>query len=185
MRSKRDFESSFKTCYRRYRAPLTGFLDRMLGSRDTAEDMVQDTFIKILEKGCDIDPGARRTGNFVFTVGKTTTLDHLRKERRESARYHEYRRLKEVELNEEFFESLEQACIQDEIFAVLNDALDEVPEDERRLYLKKAVGGETYTDIVQAEGCSKYKFINMEKRINGKLKEVLLPYGKSLGDLEI
>jgi RNA polymerase sigma-70 factor (ECF subfamily) len=185
MQSKRNFESSFNACFRRYRAPLTGFLDRMVGDRDTAEDMVQDTFIKILEKNCDIDPGATRTGNFIFTVGKTTTLDHMRKERREGARYQEYRKLREIELNEEFFESLENACIHDEMFAVLNDALEEVPEEERRLYLKRAVAGEAYTDIAKAEGCSKYRFINMEKRINGKLKEALLPYGKSLRELEI
>lgn len=51
--------SALQTLMERYRGPLHGYLNRLLGSRDDAEDLFQETFLRVLRHATRFDQGRR------------------------------------------------------------------------------------------------------------------------------
>ena len=63
-----------------WREPLTRYATRILGDRDRACDVVQDTFLRLHESGGDIPAHALKS--WLFRVCRNRALDVLRRERR-------------------------------------------------------------------------------------------------------
>ncbi|MBI5831645.1 MAG: sigma-70 family RNA polymerase sigma factor [Armatimonadetes bacterium] len=70
---------------RRYHAPLTQFLDRLLGDPDTAADLAQETFLKMMRALPRYQPRARFS-TWLYTIAHHLALDHLRRHRSRQAR---------------------------------------------------------------------------------------------------
>lgn len=65
--------------YQRYASKLTSFNARMLTNRATAEDLVQEVFIKIIEKPNAFDT-AQKFSTWVFTIAHNLCLNVIRNE---------------------------------------------------------------------------------------------------------
>jgi RNA polymerase sigma factor (sigma-70 family) len=59
---------------------LLRYAERILGDAERGRDVVQDTFLRLLESGRDLDGG--RMAQWLFTVCRNRCLDVFRKERR-------------------------------------------------------------------------------------------------------
>jgi len=70
---------------KRYHAPVTQFLDRLLGDPDTAADLAQETFIKMMRALPRYQPRARFS-TWLYTIAHHLALDHLRRHRTRQAR---------------------------------------------------------------------------------------------------
>jgi len=57
---------------------LLRYLAHMTGNRATAEDLFQDTWIRVLEKGHQYD-GKSRFATWLMTIAHNVAIDHLRK----------------------------------------------------------------------------------------------------------
>ena len=76
-------ESSFLTLYRRYRTPLFRFAWRLTGSVATAEDVLQECFLALLEGArFDVDRGSLRA--YLFGIARNLALKRMRLSERES-----------------------------------------------------------------------------------------------------
>lgn len=71
------------TLYEAYKTPVYRLAFSMTGSRVLAEDITQDTFLRIQEKA---DTYSHNTGeaSWIFTIARNLTYDALRRQRRES-----------------------------------------------------------------------------------------------------
>ena len=69
----------------RYHAPLTQFLDRLLGDPDTAADLAQETFLKMMRALPRYEPRARFS-TWLYTIAHHLALDYLRRHRTRQAR---------------------------------------------------------------------------------------------------
>jgi len=156
----RGDRAAFGELVRRYGDRVLGYLLRMTGNRDQAEDLFQETFKKVYEKAHTFR-GARLK-SWVFTIATRTAIDAARRRKRRKA----------LSLDQE------TACGSDEgcslaavtVDAEATDPADELVREERKQQVREAV--ETlpvkqratlvlayyqqlsYPEVAQVMGCS-------------------------------
>ncbi len=73
-------EKSLDALVRRYLAPIYGFVQSYVNNKEMAEDITQETFLKVWRNAKHID----QTKNFkswLYTIAKNTALDFLKKKK--------------------------------------------------------------------------------------------------------
>ncbi len=63
-----------------YQYRLVRYLIYLLGRRDEVDDLVQETWLRVLERGGSYD-GRSRFEPWLFTIARNLTIDHLRRRR--------------------------------------------------------------------------------------------------------
>jgi len=71
---------AFELLLRRHRAPLFTFLLRMLGDRERAEDLAQETFLRIV-RGAQAWEQRARFQTWLFTIARNLCVDQSRRDR--------------------------------------------------------------------------------------------------------
>lgn len=69
--------SAFDALYQRYRARLFSFLARMTGRRDVAEELLQETWLRLATRAPELRPGSD-VKPWLFTVARNLATSHLR-----------------------------------------------------------------------------------------------------------
>jgi RNA polymerase sigma-70 factor, ECF subfamily len=64
----------------RYQYRLVRYLIYLLGRRDGVDDLVQETWLRVLERGSSYD-GRSRFEPWLFTIARNLAIDHMRKRR--------------------------------------------------------------------------------------------------------
>jgi RNA polymerase sigma-70 factor (ECF subfamily) len=64
----------------RYQYRLVRYLIYLLGRRDEVDDLVQETWLRVLERGSSYD-GRSRFEPWLFTIARNLAIDHMRKRR--------------------------------------------------------------------------------------------------------
>lgn len=70
---------AFRQFYTRYSAPLFSLAIRFVGDTGTAEEALQDTFVKIWQHAGDFDDRKSQPFTWAVTILRRTSIDHLRK----------------------------------------------------------------------------------------------------------
>lgn len=73
--------SAFETLYRRHNDPLYRYLLRLCRHRDTAEDIFQEVWSKIIKAQASYRPTAKFT-TYLYRVAHNCFIDHLRRHKR-------------------------------------------------------------------------------------------------------
>ena len=76
--AKEGREPAFRELVRRYERPVFSLIFRMVRDRETAEDLAQDTFIKVLNNIDRYRPEFKLS-NWLFKIANNVTIDHLRR----------------------------------------------------------------------------------------------------------
>ncbi|MBW2465255.1 MAG: sigma-70 family RNA polymerase sigma factor, partial [Deltaproteobacteria bacterium] len=74
---RRGDREAFDAIYDRYRPRVFAFLGRLSGDRVLAEDLLQETFVRLARRAPDLD-AATRLRPWLFTVARNLFLDHRR-----------------------------------------------------------------------------------------------------------
>jgi len=77
-RAKQGDEVAFREILRRYERPVFALLYRMVRDRALAEDLAQDTFVKILNGIRSYRPEFKFS-SWVFKIANNAAIDHLRR----------------------------------------------------------------------------------------------------------
>lgn len=140
---KQSDHNAFNTLFRSYAPKLYRFSYGYLKSADEAEEIVQDTFIKIWEKRASIDTSASFSG-FIFTIAHHLILNRLRKIRNEiQCKVIVARNLVPVQ-NE-----TEETILHNELEKVRREALVELPPKRRIIYQMIREDGMTYKQVAE------------------------------------
>lgn len=112
---------------REYREGLIFFLNGYVKNILTAEELTEDTFFKIMVKKPKYRSGASFK-TWLYTIGKNTALDYLRKNSRHT-------RVSEEELDRADLEqsAFERTVIRDEDKLALHKAMDKLPPQYRQI----------------------------------------------------
>jgi RNA polymerase sigma-70 factor (ECF subfamily) len=78
---RRGNQDAFGELVRRYERRLIRVLQRFVKDLDVAEDLAQETFLRVYQRIEQFD-ASRRFGPWLFRIGVNLTLDHLRHRRR-------------------------------------------------------------------------------------------------------
>lgn len=75
---RRGDREAFDAIYDRHRPRVFAFAARLSGDRALAEDLLQETFVRLAKKAAELDPGTRLKP-WLFTVARNLYLDHRRR----------------------------------------------------------------------------------------------------------
>ena len=71
-------EGAFRELVRRYQRPVFSLIYRMVRDRETAEDLAQETFIKVLN-AIDTYRPEHKFSSWIFKIANNAAIDHLRR----------------------------------------------------------------------------------------------------------
>ena len=71
---------AFEELMRRYQRPLVGFLMRLTGNLDVAQDLAEETFVRVWQSAPRYRPSAKFT-TWLFTIASRLATDHSRRAR--------------------------------------------------------------------------------------------------------
>lgn len=141
-------QAFFQRLSEAYRGPLTAYFERRVRSRDEAEDLVQEVFLRLVRRpeGADIDnPEA-----FVFRAAVNLLRDRARREK--TFRGH----LIETELRQDRFEGISPERVLEDrqaLQAVIR-RLAELDERTRDAFVLHRLEGWKHAEIARAFGVS-------------------------------
>ncbi len=69
---------AFEELMRRYQRPLVGFLMRLTGNLDAAQDLAEETFVRVWQSAPRYRPSAKFT-TWLFTIASRLATDHARR----------------------------------------------------------------------------------------------------------
>lgn len=76
-------ETALEELYRALAPRVFALLLRMLGSREEAEEVLQDTFLRLYRLASRYDPGRGEAKTFVYAIARNLALSRLRQRRRQ------------------------------------------------------------------------------------------------------
>lgn len=128
--------------FARYAVKLHRFILRRIHDPELAADLVQDTFVRVLEKGRL--EGVSNHASFVYTIAHNLLIDHTRLS---------YVRRRE-QVTEEFFheipdESSDLICHTEHVkqLELFESMLLELPSTQRRIFVLSRLEGWSYAEI--------------------------------------
>lgn len=86
-RARRGREAAFRELIRRYERPVFSLVYRLVRDRERAEDLSQDTFIKVLNAIDRYDP-SYKFSSWIFKIAHNTALDELRRKQPDALSIH-------------------------------------------------------------------------------------------------
>ena len=166
-------EKALAVLINRHNQRITSFIYSKVMDRDIAEDIFQDTFIKViktLKKGTYSEEG--KFLPWVMRIAHNLIIDHFRKNKR----------MPRFEGNEEFniFSVLgddklnaEKQLIKDQIDSDLSKLIEELPDDQKEVLVMRIYRDMSFKEISENTGVSintalgrmRYALINLRKII--------------------
>ncbi len=71
---------AFEILLERHRRPIYNFILRFVGSRDVAEDLLQDTFLRVIKGAGNYQRKAKFT-TWLYTIARNLCVDHSRRKK--------------------------------------------------------------------------------------------------------
>lgn len=141
-------------------AGLRSFIRRRLADQSEAEDILQDVFYELIEAYRLMKPIEQVT-SWLFRVARNRTIDLFRRKRREGERTEPSPSLTEDGDSLQLDEWLpskdagpEEAYIKTVLAEELDHALDELPDEQREVFVSHELMGYSFQEIAQQTGVS-------------------------------
>jgi RNA polymerase sigma-70 factor, ECF subfamily len=148
-------ERAYRELIGRYQRPVFSLIYRMVRDREKAEDLAQDTFIKVLNAMDRYDP-KYKFSSWIFKIAHNTALDHLRRREPETLSLDgspHARTAAETEAStitpESGLETPEQYTANRELGSEIDAALGTLREEYRTAIVLWHVEGRPYEEIAE------------------------------------
>ncbi len=138
--SKGDVHA-FNRIYKDYYARIFGFVHHTISSREDAEEIVQEVFIKIWDKKSDIDP-EKSFNSYIYTISKNSIHDYLRRVLRERKYIEEI--ITEFSLIDN---QLEDIVNYRETEKVIKQLIEKLPPKRKEAFELSRFSNKTYREI--------------------------------------
>ncbi len=158
---------AFETLYRRHNDPLYRYLLRLCRHRDTAEDIFQDVWGKIIKARSSYRPTAKFT-TFLYRVAHNCFIDHIRRNKR-----HANSTDFDPELHADPGEQPETLAERGLARERLLVALQELPAEQRDAFLLREEAGLSVAQIAAVTGCNSETAKSRIRYAVAKLKDAI------------
>ena len=178
-RLRRGDGDAFDSIYAAFRAPIYGFLARLSGRRDLAEELLQETFVRLAARATSLREDTR-LGAWLYTVARNLHLSHARMTALDAARV-DRASLEEVARPPTPFE--EAAAGQTQL--ALERALAALPDSYREVLLLVAVERMEPAEAAEVVGVSPETLRQRLSRARTMMKEALassIPRRRAAGE---
>ena len=146
----------------RHGASVLNFLYRMTGNRAAAEDLSQETFLRVFRHASRYVPGGGFRG-WLFAIARNQALNHRRHASLEKPL---------PEPPQPVAPSAEHA----ELDRAVERAIDQIDEPFRSALVMCSVDGVSYKEAAEACGCSVKTISSRLARGRARLRDILAPF---------
>ena len=147
---------AFEVLLSRYERPMYNFILRSVRDRDRAHDLVQDVFLKVVQRA-DQFKGDSKFSTWLYTIARNLCIDHSRK-----MVFRRHRSLDAPVREDEGGTLLDRVegkeldadrgTIANQLQTEIAKAVEELPEDQREVFLMRQVQGMPFKEIAKVVG---------------------------------
>jgi RNA polymerase sigma-70 factor (ECF subfamily) len=151
-------DRAFQELVLRYRARLVGFVGRMIGDRERAEDLVQEAFIRVHRHLHRFDP-TRKFSTWIYAIASNLARNELRNRSRSPLVYGESLRLG-ADVDPRPLQFADQRTRPDEMYANrhLREMVDRtvagLAPHHREVFVLRELEGRSYEEIASLTRCN-------------------------------
>ncbi|MBT8099751.1 MAG: RNA polymerase sigma factor [Gammaproteobacteria bacterium] len=167
LRYKEGDVDAFETLYRRHNDALYRYLLRLCRHRDTAEDIFQEAWGKIIKARARYRPTAKFT-TFLYRVAHNCFIDHIRRNQR-----HQNSADIEPDTQPHAGDSPEFETERSLARRRLETALAELPDEQRDAFLLHEEGGLNLDEIAHVTGAKRETVKSRLRYANNKLRQAI------------
>lgn len=158
VRYQRGDRDAFVELVRRYKTPIYNFVYRQLREPGLAEDLTQETFLRVVQNAAEFKHESRFS-TWIYTITRNLCVDQLR---RLSHRRHasldqpearaQNRPMVEAVADTHPRSSVERTAMSSRVAGCIVRAVDGLPDEQREVFLLREVAGLGFKDIAQVTG---------------------------------
>jgi RNA polymerase sigma-70 factor (ECF subfamily) len=155
-RFQRGEARAFETLMRRHRTPIHAFLCRLLGDRARAEDLLQETFLRVVKGVAGWEPRAA-VRTWLFTIARNLAADEARRRVFRDADSLDAARESEAPRGERVADggrAPDDAAGDALVRPRLEAALAALPAEQREVFLLREHAGLSFPEIAEATGAN-------------------------------
>lgn len=155
LRYARGDERAFAILVDRHQKPLYNFILRSCSNRDTADELLQDVFLRVIKSAASYQPSAKFT-TWVYTIARNACIDAARKRSRadlyslqnhvgddEGGQTHQDRLVDDSAHSGSV--DAERQAFRDR----LQQALEKLPEDQREVFVLRELTGLKFREVAE------------------------------------
>jgi RNA polymerase sigma-70 factor, ECF subfamily len=163
----------------RYQARLLNFVYRTTGDRERAEDLVQETFIRVYRHLHRFDQ-SKKFSTWVYTIASNLAKNELRNRSRNPLVLFQTIR-KNHESDSKPLEWEDNTYRPDDLFrkrhlrALVESAVDQLPEHHRTVFILREMEGKTYEEIAEITSCNLGTVKSRLNRARNNFAQVIAP----------
>ncbi|MEY4962784.1 MAG: hypothetical protein RLZZ323_103 [Bacteroidota bacterium] len=166
-------EAALATLIKRHQSKIFGFIYSKIGDRDLADDIFQDTFIKVIRT---LKSNAyNEEGKFlpwVMRIAHNLIVDHFRKNKKMPL-YRETEEFSIFSIMTDDTLTIENKLISDQVAKDLRQLIEELPDDQKEVVMMRLYQDMSFKEISEATGVSintalgrmRYALLNLRKVI--------------------
>jgi RNA polymerase sigma-70 factor, ECF subfamily len=181
LRHQEGDRAAFAVLVRRHQGPLYNFALRQVRVPQVAEDVVQETFVRVVQNAADFKHEARFT-TWVYTITRNLCIDHLRKGALRKHPSLDERRGAEKDgptLGEQTADpraSVEREATGTELKERIAIAVDTLPDEQREVFLMRELSNLPFKEIAEITGVPENTVKSRMRYALERLQEALAEY---------
>ena len=163
-----------------YRPRLLNFVQRMVRDRDRAEELVQETFLRVYRHGHRYDP-SRKFSTWIYTIAGNLARNDIRRQRRSPVvRIETDDRLSGgvsfVELAEDTAARPDEAVVSRSMMELVERTVARLSPIHRQVFVMRELEDKTYEEIAEAVGCDLGTVKSRLNRARRAFARMIAPY---------
>ena len=158
----------FEDVAQEFSGPLRRYLERLAGNRATADDLLQETLLKIA-RALPAFEGRSSVKTWAFTIATRVATDHFRRPHSRAQMVD----IDETGPNHVLDAEIDQRLVIDEMSSCVREVIDSLPEDYRTALVLHDLEGQTAAQVAEIAGCSLANAKIRIHRARRRLKEAL------------
>jgi RNA polymerase sigma-70 factor (ECF subfamily) len=174
---------AFLVLFDRYRKPVYNFILRTVQDRTTAEDLLQDVFMRVIQRAQDFR-GESKFKTWLYTIARNLCIDHIRKTnlRRNVSLNGPSRSIENGPKREAHVQLVDHGPGVDrhtdskKLREVIADAVETLPEEQREVFLMRQVQNMPFQEIANVVGVSENTIKSRMRYALERLRELLIGF---------
>lgn len=171
-------KASLEALMHKYYPRLLNFIYRFLGSREAAEDITQEVFVRVYKSASCYRPKAKFQ-TWVFTIARNLSLNELRRSKKACVSLEETFSSEDGEVKRQVEdlngEDPDMELIRKEKAAAVKAAIHDLPENQRTAVILRRYEDFSYEEIARAMNVSVQAVKSLLSRAKENLKNKLTP----------
>lgn len=167
---------SFEALLRKYFGRIYNFIYRYLGSRESAEDLTQEVFIRVYKSLPAYKPEAKFQ-TWLYVIARNLSLNELRNTQNKAFSLDNTMMTEDGEVKAQFADPAAADPFEDlankESVQLIKQALDSLPENQKAAVILQRFEGLSYDQIAVALGCSTQAIKSLLNRAKETLRDKL------------